>query len=154
MAAARDNALAKTATYGEPRDISPSAALLEEVARTAGHVDYLGEQVRALHPDALVWGLAKKDNVTASEFPGINETEAAQINIWLVLYRAERKHLVDVSKAAIAAGIAERQVQLAEQHGRLVVGILGRILNDPDFGVSTEQRRAVATIVRRHLAAV
>lgn len=141
-------------TYGLPRDIEPGKALLEEIARTAGHVDWLAERVRELETDELVWGLTKAEGVDASETPGVNVTEAAAVNIWLDLYRAERKHLVDVSKAALAAGIAERQVRLAEQHGRLIVDILRKVLADPELALTDEQRRAVPTVARRHLTAV
>lgn len=154
MAAEAEKARQAMTTYGTPRDISPPAALLEEVARTAGHVDWLAGQVRALAPEALVWGPAKRDEIGAAEFPGTNETETAHVHVWLDLYQKERKHLVDVSKAAIAAGIAERQVRLAEQHGRLIGDVLRRILGDPELALTDEQRRAVPVVARRHLSSV
>lgn len=152
MSAVAAQARGVMTVYGESRDISPSAALLEEVARTAGHVDWLAARIRELDPDALVWGLSKRDEIGASEYPGTNESETAHVNVWLELYRAERKHLVDCCRAAIGAGIAERHVKLAEEHGRLIAGILRKIVNDPELGLTDEQRRAVPTIARRHLA--
>lgn len=141
-------------TYGLPRDIDPAQALLEEVARTAGHVAWLGEKIREIEPEALVWGRSKAEKITASEYPGTNVTIAAEVNVWLELYRAERKHLVDVSKAAIAAKIDERRVRLAEQHGALLADVLRAVLADPELGMSVDQRRAVPAVIRRHLAAV
>jgi hypothetical protein len=41
----------------------------------------------------------------------------AGVNVWLMLYQAERKHLVDVCQVAINCGIEERRVKLAEQRG-------------------------------------
>src|SRR5579862_2678389 len=42
-------------TYGLPRDISPTDALLEEVRYTAGHVAWLRERVAELEQNDLVW---------------------------------------------------------------------------------------------------
>jgi hypothetical protein len=151
-AAQTEQARRAVATYGLPRDIDPAKALLEEVARTAGHVDYLAEKVRELEPEALVWSKSKAERITASETPGTNVTIAAQVNVWLELYRAERKHLVDVSKTALAAGIAERQVKLAEQHGHLIADVLRKVLADPELGLTDEQRKAVPAVARRHLS--
>lgn len=140
------------ATYGLPREVDPVVALLEEVHRTAGHVAWLHEKVQAIAADDLVWGVVEEVDKGASEFVGIDTTRAAKPNIWLDLYQRERKHLTDVCKAALAAGIAERQVRLAEQQGALIVGVIQRILDD--LALSDEQRALVPTVVPRHLREV
>jgi hypothetical protein len=139
-------------TYGLPREIDPAAALLEEVHRTAGHVAWLHEKVREIHADDLVWGVVEEVDKGASEFVGVDVTKAARPSVWLDLYRAERKHLVDVTKAALAAGIAERQVRLAEQQGALIGGVIQRILDD--LALTAEQRARVPEVVPRHLRSV
>ncbi len=148
------NELARRAveTYGLPRDVPPRQALLEEVARTAGHVAWLGQRVAELEADDLVWGKAKEDDVTASPNPGTNVSHAARVNVWLELYRSERRHLVEVCKVAEQLGIAEREVKLAEQHGRLIADVLRKVLADPELGLTAEQRRAVPAVARRHLS--
>jgi hypothetical protein len=115
-------------TYGLPRDISPTDALLEEVRYTAGHVAWLREKVAELEERDLVWGVTEKSKKKATEFPGTDVTKAAKPNVWLQLYQSERKHLVDVTKAAISAGIEERRVKLAEAQGALLNGVIKRIL--------------------------
>jgi len=140
------------ATYGLAREIDPAAALLEEVHRTAGHVAWLQEKVREIDEDDLVWGVVEEVDKGSGEFTGTDVTKAAKPNIWLELYHRERKHLVDVTKAALAAGIAERQVRLAEQQGALIVGLLQRIFDD--LNLTAEQRELIPTVVPRHLRAV
>jgi hypothetical protein len=115
-------------TYGLPRDISPTDALLEEVRYTAGHVAWLREQVQALESGDLVWGKREEAEKSATEFAGVDVTYAAMPNIWLELYYRERKHLLDVTKAAISVGIEERRVRLAEAQGQMVAEIIRRIL--------------------------
>lgn len=142
-------------TYGLPVDVSPTEALLEEVRYTAGHVAWLRERVRELEAKDLVWGVTEQVDKNATEFPGLDRTEAARPNVWLDLYMRERKHLVDVTKAAISAGIEERRVKLAEAQGSLIAGVIRRILDRLDLTkkqqglvpviVPEELRRAVAT---------
>lgn len=140
------------ATYGSPIDTTPEQALLAEVHRTAGHVAWLRTKVGELADDDLVWGRTKVEDVGASEFTGTNTTEAAAVNVWLDLYQRERKHLVDVCKTAIAAGIAERQVRLAEAQGQLMATAIEAILDG--LGLSDEQRKRVPDLVDRHLRVV
>jgi hypothetical protein len=151
-AKAMDKARRAVETYGLPRDISPSEALLEEVRYTAGHVAWLREQVQALEAGELVWGMREQVEKNATEFAGVDTTYAATANIWLELYYRERKHLVDVTKAAITAGIEERKVRLAEQQGALVAQVIGAILADLDL--SPGQAALVSEIVPRHLRAL
>jgi hypothetical protein len=140
------------ATYGLPREVGPAEALLEEVHRTAGHVAWLQQKVREIEEGDLVWGIVEEVDKGAGEFTGTDTTSAAKPNVWLELYHRERKHLTDVCKAALAAGIAERQVRLAEQQGALLVGVIQRILDD--LALTAEQRELVPTVVPRHLRSV
>jgi hypothetical protein len=115
-------------TFGLPRDISATDALIEEVKYSAGHVAWLRNVISELEADALVWGVTEESEKNATEFPGTDVTRSASVNVWLELYYRERKHLVEVTKAAISAGIEERRVRLAEAQGEIVVGIIRRIL--------------------------
>lgn len=117
-------------TYGLPREISPDVALLEEVWRTAGHVQWLGELVQLADSSQLTQR-SEQGTVTAS--------------VWVDLYQRERAHLVAVSKAALAAGIAERQVRVAEQQGALLAGAVNRILDG--LNLTGEQRALVPQVV-------
>lgn len=145
-------ARAAVTMFGLPREVDARDALLEEVYRTAGAVDWLTEKVRELAPDAAVWGVTERTEKTATEFEGIDTTEAAAVNIWIELWQKERKHLVDVSKAAIAAGIEERRVRLAEQQGALLASVIKQILGDLDLTPSQADR--APQIVAGHLRQV
>lgn len=137
------------ATYGLPRDISPTEALLEEVRYTAGHVAWLRERVAELEERDLVWGVTEETDTQASEFPGTNTTRAAKPNPWLQLYREERKHLLDVTKVAIAVGIEERRVRLAEAQGALLNGVIRRILDR--LSLTPEQSALLPLVVPEEL---
>lgn len=139
-------------TYGLRLDVSPTDALLDEVQWTAGHVAYLRAEIQKLDAEALGWGVTKVEDHGATEFPGVNTTESAAPPVLLDLYQRERRHLVDVCKAAIVAGIEERRVKIAEQQGALLAGVIQRIL--AELGLTPEQQSRVGEIVPRHLRLV
>lgn len=147
-----DKARRILATYGQKVDTNPVEALLDEVCWTAGHVAWLRERVRDLEAQQLVWGTTQQVEKGATEFAGTDTTQAAVPNVWLDLYQRERTHLVNVCKAAIAAGIEERRVRLAEQQGDLIVQVLQGILGE--LALTAEQSARVPEVASRHLRLV
>lgn len=139
-------------TYGLPVDISPAEALLDEVKWAAGHVRWLRDRIQEIEQDALSWGKTSEVVKDSGEFPGVDVTHSAAPPVLLELYSRERKHLLDVCKAAIAAGIEERRVRLAESQGALLADVIRRILGELDL--TPEQSAKVSEVVPRHLRAV
>jgi len=140
------------ATYGLPVDVSPTEALLDEVKWTAGHVAWLRARVQEMEQAQLGWNTTQLADRQATEFPGVDTTISATTPVLLDLYQRERKHLLDVCKAAIAAGIEERRVRLAESQGALLADVIRRIL--ADLELSPAQSARVSEVVPRHLRAV
>jgi hypothetical protein len=64
----------------------------------------------------------------------------------------ERERCANFASKAIAAGLAERQVRLAERQGELMAEAIRRILDD--LGLTAEQRQIAPGVLRRHLTAV
>jgi hypothetical protein len=141
-------------TYGLPREIDPFDALREEIARTAGHIQYLSDIISTIEEEALVWGKTLEE---AGKGTGQKEGNTAKIrseagiNIWLTLYDQERKHLVLVCRTAIQCGLAEREVALLESQGRLIADLLRSVFDDPDLGLDDATKRRVREIASRHL---
>lgn len=131
-------------TFGLPRKVDPHTALLEELHRSAGAVEWLGAVVADLERDDVVWGVAEQVEKLAGEFPGIDTTKAAKPNAWVLLWQAERKHLVDVSKACVSAGIEERRIRLAESQGQMLASVVRAVLDRLEL---TEPQRRLAGVV-------
>jgi len=121
------------ATFGLPREVDLREALLEEVYRTAGAVDWLHQKVQALQAEEVIWGKAEEVDKQSGEFPGTDVTHKAAVHVWVQLWREERTHLVKVVKLALDAGVEERRVRLAEQQGSLLAGAIKAILGDLDL---------------------
>lgn len=143
----REKANEEMVLYGAPRDIDPHTALLEEITRTAGHIGWLAEKVREHDGDEqLVWGKTKE--VIGGKDAGL--TKESKPSVWLQLYDRERKNLVDVSRIAIAAGIAEREVQIAEKQGALIAQVIRSVLSE----LGVDDRPQVEKVIRKQLQLV
>jgi hypothetical protein len=149
VAAIEEQARQAVITYGLPRDIAPTDALLEEVRYSAGHVAWLREQVAVLEARSLVWGVTEEAEKNATEFAGTDTTRSAAMNMWLDLYHKERRYLLDVTKAVIAAGVEERRVKLAEAQGSLLNDVIRRIL--ARLSLSPEQSALLPLVVPEEL---
>ena len=130
------------------RDIDPGSALLELVQWTAGEVDYWRGRVRQLEEHDLTWGVTRvkdggDDRGTTSE---------AKPNIAYMMLTDAGNRLAAYCVAALKAGVAERQVRLAEQQGALVADVIRRILDD--LHLTKGQQELVATVVPNHLRAI
>lgn len=64
----------------------------------------------------------------------------------------ERDRCARFAKVALDAGIAERQIGLAERTGALIADVLRAVLADPELGLTEAQMRAVPHVALRHLA--
>jgi hypothetical protein len=160
--------LAKQAvdTYGLSREVDPHTALLEEVWRTAGHVEWLGAMVRKIDEASLAFGKTEEvvevpivatvngddggDDHDAMKSNAVKRTVkfGVDISVWLKMYQIERRHLVDVCRTAIACGIAERHVRLAEEQGKMIAGVISGVLSD--LGVDRDAEE-VRESMRKHL---
>jgi hypothetical protein len=110
----------------------------------------LGRVVAGLEDGSLVWGVSEHRVGEGPEGPVDITTRKAAVNVWVQLYQSERKHLREVCRDAVTAGVAERQVRLAEQQGEMLAGVLRAVLDE--LGVL--DRPETAGVVRRHLLAM
>jgi len=133
-------------TYGGPVEVSPAQALLDEVARTNGHVLWLQEKVLTSDPQQFgeaVWRRAEAGGYTTRQ---IHEDERDYIPeaygaVYLDLYMKERQHLLNAADKAIKAGVADRMVRLQESQGVALAMVLARILDALQL---TSQQREIA----------
>lgn len=141
--AEREMVEAHMVRFGGPVEIEAHAALIQEVQRTAGHVEWLSLKIRDLADDA---------DLTQLTGGGSESWPKRVPGAWVDMYQSERAHLIRAAKTAIDAGVAERQVQIAESQGRLLAEVITAILDD--LKLNKEQRKLAPGVVRRHLTVV
>lgn len=124
--------------YGSPIDIDPQTALLLEVQRTAGHVEWLGMLIREIDDKN-----PNSDQALAQWTP-----MGLTASVWVDLYQRERAHLIRACKEAISAGVSERQIKLAEDMARMIAGIFKSFMLDPRIDLSPAQRLAAPEVLR------
>lgn len=115
------------AALGEPDAIDPGQALLRLIAWKYGEVQWLRDRVKAVPADELTWGRAQTDQGIGPQGMVDTTTTKAAPSVWWVLLRDAENQLADYSTRALKAGIAERQIRLAEGQADLVVGVVQRI---------------------------
>jgi hypothetical protein len=105
-------------------NVDPVRAVLEEIGRCAGVIDWLRTKIESLDAESLVRGTRMVRRTEDPEGTTTVTEVGPGLNIWWQMYERERDRLVRVSKAAHDMGIADQQVALAEQHGmRIAAGI-------------------------------
>ena len=128
--------------YGTRADVTPVAALLDEVSWSAGHVRSLRDALAAVEeepgPDGragsgMWWGTTR---TVTRDGEVVERTEEAKPNVLLTAYNAERAHLAKVAHAAITAGAQQEAVDVAKAlgagFGRIIDAIMARMWAVPD----------------------
>lgn len=159
VAAQREAAFNAVQTLGVPIDIGPADALLMEVQRTAGHVAWLAHVIAGLESGELIWGMAE-EVIEPDIISKDGEVITAQVvgkmkaapNVWYQMYQQERRHLANVCKMALDAGVNERIVAMYEQIAETFVTMIERVLDR--LNLTPEQRREVPAAVVSELRAL
>jgi hypothetical protein len=118
-------------TFGAPIEVLPQEALLAALHLASGHVAWLREEIGA-----------------------VQELGTSEAQVLVSLYADERDRLARVAKACLDAGVAERQVKLAERYGSELADLLRAVLSDGELGLSKSQRERLPAVLRRYLGAL
>lgn len=130
---------------GEPEPIDPAQALLDLIAWKYGEVQWLRDKVQELEPDKLVWGKTEHKEGVSVEGPVDVVTEKAAPSVWWSLLRQAEDQLSEYASKALRAGVAERQIRLAESTGQAMAGVVNMILDR--LQLTAAQRGLVPTVV-------
>lgn len=113
---------------GIPIEVHPHEALLSMLYLASGHVAWLREEIGAT-----------------------DDLGTFEARVLVQLYGEERDRVAKVAKAALDAGVAERQVRMAEQYGDALYHLLRGIFDDGELSLTAAQREQLPTVLRRHL---
>lgn len=130
---------------GEPEPIDPAQALLNLIAWKHGEVRWLRDKVQEQEPAALVWGMAEHKEGVGPEGPVNLDVTKAAPNVWWSLLRQAEDQLAEYASKALRAGVAERQIRLAESTGAAIAGVVNVILDR--LQLNAVQRGLVPTVV-------
>lgn len=160
-AAAAEVAQLALARLGRPRAVAPQRALLETVWEAAGNVAFLREQAASLGVDltlrASEIAVQRSSGEVAMagethEYAGHTVTIREDVRAIVKLYGEWCDRLAKYAKAAVEAGIAEREVRLAESQGALIARVFEATF--ARLGLSPEKLELARTIASSELRLV
>lgn len=137
------------------RDVAadPGEVLLRLVTQSARRADLYAEELERITTaaDTLEEALIGDSRVlVGDELAKVGEF----IRGFAVLEAQERDRCANFAAKAVAAGLEERMVRLAERQGALLADVIRKVLDDPDLGLSSDQRRVASQVAARHLRLV
>jgi hypothetical protein len=143
----------EVAVMGAPIDnLRPEEALLECIRIAGGEVQYASERIAGLDPDEAVGPVIttrplKYEKGADSPTERVSEEGAPALHIWIQVRHDAMDRLVSYTKVAIAAGLEERRVRVAEAQGQMIAGAIQGILRE--LGVDTNPD--APKVVRKYL---
>jgi hypothetical protein len=126
--------------------------LLRLVTTSAIRVQRYAEELERQVEAAGTLQSALIGKITVIDVDGKTRIGGEYVRALVRLEAEERDRLANFSAKAIAAGLAERQVRVAERQGSLLAELLRQVIGDPTLGLSDDQRAAFPNAIRRHLA--
>lgn len=139
--------------FGVPRDdVDEISGLIEELQRSAGLIDSYEAMCAQLRPDEVVYGVmtseetrpAVHDDGADLEPAEVKTKRGAAIHVWVRLLNAERDRFIRLCEAMVKLDLERRRVELGQDHVAAVVAIL----MSPDLGLSPDQLRSAARLMR------
>ena len=120
-------------------EADPLQSFSYEYRRTIAAIEYWSDKIRELNDERdLVWGLSQEKYVGAGEYPGVDSTFEAKINIYEERRTIERRHLVELMKIYVKAQIGTMKLQLESDAIAALNGVISAALlaigadpNDP-----------------------
>jgi len=127
--------------FGQPINITPEEAIMQELHRTAGIVNWLEGKLNQQSDNAQ-----SDDGITA-----YHPKTGVKQSVWMDMYQNERDRLAQVAKTAASMGIAQRQIQIVEEQGRMLAAVITKLLNHPTLELTPKQRVHAPDIIRQLL---
>jgi hypothetical protein len=139
--------------FGTPIDIHPYDALMKCIAITHGEVIYCDKQMRKLTEDEL---FERPLTRTETQLPFLEggkvmvteRRDMEQISRWHTLRTNAIDRLARYAKMAIDIGLEERELELAKSQAEVIRLFVDACVSD--LNLTSEQRKQVAPIMRKH----
>lgn len=136
----------------QDQNVDPGETMLRLVTQSSWRCERYAEEVARLVAEAGTLTEALTANSYTVTEDGSPVKTGEYIRAMIQLENNERDRCMVFCKTALAAGVAERAIRLAEEEGRLMATVIRGILGD--LNLTVEQLALVATVVPRHLRAI
>lgn len=149
-AAALIEAAEASRVMGTPIEVDPTLALLNLISIAAGEVEYTTLRIAALKEDDAVQTFEEQQD--GFEVSYTKTSNVATLHVWIRTRHDAMDRLARYAKSAIDAGVAERQVRVAEQMGGMLGKLITAVLSELEL--TARQLERAPGVVQRQLALV
>lgn len=132
--------------------VDPGEVLLRLVTQSAWRAERYAAEVQRMVTQAGSLQEALTGESWSTSESGGSVKVGEYIRAMAKLESDERDRCANFATKAVAAGLAERQVRLAEQQGAMLASVIKAVLDD--LGLTPEQAARVPEVAARHLRAV
>lgn len=129
-------------------DINPLEGLLMCVRISAAEVAYFSQMLEYKGDEGLT-GRPRSEAVAGKDPEVFDLKGERQLSIWYKARKSAMNDLARFSKMALDAGVAERQVRIAEQMGDMLARFIQGVLDA--LQLTKAQKERAPEIVRQHL---
>lgn len=129
---------------GHAAEEDPLEAILVELSRSAVMVESL---------QLLVSGL-ELDPGEGEAIAGPDRHGELRPHVWVEMLADERDRKARLAKAALEAGVAERQVRVHEAQAVMLAQVINAALDDPELGLDAAGQQRARQVFGRHLRAL
>jgi hypothetical protein len=133
-------------------DVDPGEVLLRLLSQAAARAQlYATELAETVNTEGLANALVGKSRVPTESGSYIS---GEYIRGLAMIEAQERDRAANFAVKAIAAGLARRQIALAEQTGMMIADVLRIALSAPELGLTEAQRAIIPMVMRRAQAQI
>lgn len=131
-------------------EVDPVQRLLEEIAWSAGYIDYLRWEIASLGLTEATWGVTRRTVKAASPTPGVDLVQEARPAVLLRLHDQERDRLARLIELSVKLGVEAQQREAAARLAGDLFAAVGTALAVAglDSATSAAVRAAIAEALR------
>lgn len=152
IAVQHERAAATAQMFGVPREQDPITGMLETYHQTLGILDAVEAMCQQLLPAEVTWGLVKEKRVGDAQAEGGDDGSLTPpereygvgVNIWVKLLAEWHDRAFKEAEAMLKLGLDQRRIEVSAGH----VAAMVAVLLSPELGLSEDQRRVAARILR------
>lgn len=139
-------------TLGDATD-DPGETLLRLLTQSRIRADQYAAliEAKAAELDGSLERLLVGDTYTTTADGDVVKT-GEYIRGLIQLEAAERDRCANFAAKALAAGLAERTVRIAERNAEMIAQLFAAVIGDAELALSPEQKSAMPNALRRHLS--
>ena len=129
--------------FGEKLEIQPEDAIMQELWRSNGAVEWYRQKIENL-------AAGGNGDEALIQFTKLGMSPS----VWVEMYNGERDRLANTAKVAASMGVAERQIKIVEEQGRMLATVIQALMSHPGLALTPMQQINAKDAIRDVLSTI